>query len=68
MIVHSSKPDHENTALLLKQSAAAAAGVALVLKVEQNTMREYPLPPRVSISAWQAVLRSNIHNTLGNTR
>jgi len=62
------KPEQENNGRLLKQSAAAAAAVALALKAEQNAIREYPLPPRVSISAWQAVLRSNTHSTRGSTR
>ena len=66
-IAASDHPD-EMRGRLLKQSAAAAAAVALALKAEQNAIREYPLPPRGSISAWQAVLRSNIHNTRDNPR
>lgn len=51
-----------------RRAAAAAAAVALALKAEQETLQAYPLPPRVTVSAWQAVLRSNIHSTRGNIR
>lgn len=47
---------------------AAASAVALALKAEENTIRMYPLPSRVLVSAWQAVLRSNIHSTRGKVR
>ena len=45
-----------------------AASVAVALKEEANAIREFPLPSRVIVSAWQAVLRSNIHSTRGNLR
>ena len=49
-------------------ATAAAVAVALALKAEENAVRAYPLPQRVVVSAWQAVLRSNIHSTRGKVR
>jgi hypothetical protein len=51
-----------------KRAAAAAVGVALALEAERNTIQEFPIPERVVVSAWQAVLRSNSHSTRGNLR
>jgi len=51
-----------------QRAAAAAVAVALVLKAEENAIQIFPLPARVTVSAWQAVLRSNIHSTRGNIR
>ncbi len=51
-----------------KRVAVAAVGVALALETERNTIREFPIPDRVVVSAWQAVLRSNIHSTRGDVR
>jgi len=50
------------------KAAAAGVAVALAIKAERGTIREFPLPERVTVSAWQAVLRSNIHSTRGNVR
>jgi hypothetical protein len=61
---NSEKPDTEKTL----KSAAASLAVALALKVERETLRDFPLPEQVTISAWQAVLRSNIHSRRGNVR
>jgi hypothetical protein len=49
-------------------ATAAAVAVALAMKAEENAIRAYPLPPRVVVSAWQAVLRSNTHSTRGKVR
>jgi len=51
-----------------KLAVAAAVGVGLALKAEKERLQVYPLPTQATISAWQAVLRSNIHSTRGNTR
>jgi len=34
----------------------------------QKAIHEFPLPKRVTVSAWQSVLRSNIQSTRGNVR
>ena len=56
----------ENTKKM--KAAVAGVAVALALKAERESLREFPLPERVTVSAWQAVLRSNIHSTRGNVR
>jgi hypothetical protein len=61
-------PAMEKTKERKMKAAAAAVAVALALKAERETIREFPLPERVTVSAWQAVLRSNIHSTRGNVR
>jgi hypothetical protein len=68
MIVNPLNPEDENNQNYRKQRAAAAAAVEAALKTEQNTIRAFPQPQKPAISAWQAALRSNIHNSRGNTR
>jgi len=68
MTVHPLNPEDENSQNYRKQRAAVAAAVETALKVEQNAIREFPLPQKTPLSAWQAALRSNIHNTRGNNR
>ena len=60
--------ENQEIDLRKKKKAAALAAVALALKAERDAVREFPLPERVTVSAWQAVLRSNIHSTRGNVR
>lgn len=50
------------------KATAASVAVALALKAEREAIRDFPLPERVILSAWQAVLRSNVHSTRGNVR
>jgi hypothetical protein len=64
MDLNSKKPNKEKT----KKAAAASVAVALALKAEREILRDFPLPEQVTISAWQAVLRSNIHSRRGNVR
>jgi hypothetical protein len=56
--------------LELKQRAAAAAvGYALAHEHETDLEpHEFPLPPTAIVSAWQAVMRSNIANKRGRVR
>jgi hypothetical protein len=54
--------------LLKKRAAVAAVAVAMALEETKDEPREFPLPPTAVVSAWQAVLRSNILNKRGNVR
>jgi len=57
-------PEIKNWEKYLQQRAsAAAAAVAIALEAEHNTIKEYPLPPKAAVSAWQAVLRPNLRST-----
>ncbi len=51
-----------------KRAAAAAVAVALATRFDINTPHEFPEPPTAIVSAWQAVMRSNILNKRGRTR
>lgn len=54
--------------LLKKRAAVAAVAVALALRETKDEPHEFPLPPTAIVSAWQAVLRSNILNKRGQSR
>lgn len=51
-----------------KRAAAAAVAIALSTPVSPHTPHEFPEPPTAIVSAWQAVMRSNILNKRGRTR
>lgn len=51
-----------------KRAAAAAVTLALSLPANILTPQEFPEPPTAFVSAWQAVMRSNILNKRGRTR
>jgi hypothetical protein len=51
-----------------KCAAAAATAVALAIRAEQNTIKEYPLPLNVTMSTRQAMLRSKFQHGRGNVR
>ncbi len=51
-----------------KRAAAAAVAVALSEPLNLNAPRAFPEPPTAFVSAWQAVMRSNILNKRGRTR
>ncbi len=50
-----------------KQQAAAIA-VALALAEEESGPREFPLPPTAMVSAWQAVMRTDMLKKRGQVR
>jgi Na+-transporting methylmalonyl-CoA/oxaloacetate decarboxylase gamma subunit len=52
----------------LKLRAAVAAVAVLRARDSALAPLHFPLPPRVIVSAWQAVLRSNIINRRGSVR
>lgn len=54
--------------LLKRRAAAAAVALALTRQAAAEEPREFPLPPTALVSAWQAVMRSNILNKRGNVR
>ncbi len=62
------KENSTNEQARKKRAAVAAVSVALALETERNAVREFKIPEQVIVSAWQAVLRSNIHSTRGNVR
>ena len=51
-----------------KRAAAAAAAVALSTPSSPLAPQKFPEPPTAIVSAWQAVMRSNILNKRGRTR
>lgn len=59
----------DDTEMELKQQAAAAAVAAVLTREAQpGEPHEFPLPPTALVSAWQAVMRSNIFNKRGSVR
>jgi Na+-transporting methylmalonyl-CoA/oxaloacetate decarboxylase gamma subunit len=46
------------------QAAATAVAVAIASQTDIEP-HEFPLPPTALVSAWQAVMRSNIHKKRG---
>lgn len=63
----SGEVDSPDESLLRKQAAVAAVGVALAKQRGAEAMRAFPLPPTALVSAWQAVLRSNMLNKRRNS-
>lgn len=51
-----------------KRAAAAAVAVALSEQRNPHAPHAFPEPPTAFVSAWQAVMRSNILNKRGRTR
>ena len=61
--------DTEGTALLDMQRRAAVAAVVVALARQSDVgLHEFPLPPTAFVSAWQAVMRSNIIKKRGQIR
>ncbi len=54
--------------LELKQQAAVAAVAVLLAEQESASSPRFPMPPTAFVSAWQAVLRSNMLNKRGLVR
>lgn len=52
----------------LKRCAAAAAVVVALARQSEMGLHEFPLPPTAIVSAWQAVMRSNIIKKRGQVR
>lgn len=51
-----------------KRRAAAAAVSAALLRNQITEPHEFPLPPTALVSAWQAVMRSEMHKKRGQKR
>ena len=54
--------------LLKKRAAAAAVAYAISRQTSHDEPTEFPLPPTALVSAWQAVMRTNILNKRGRIR
>lgn len=54
--------------LMKKRAAVSAVAVAMALEETKDEPQEFPLPPTAIVSAWQAVMRSNILNKRGHVR
>ncbi len=51
-----------------KRAAAAAVALALAQQADHMQPHEFPLPPTVLVTAWQAVMRTRILNKRGRTK
>ena len=51
-----------------RRAASAAVAVALILSDSLAEPHEFPLPPTALVSAWQAVMRSEILKKRGQKR
>jgi len=51
-----------------RRAAAIAVAVALAQQEEANEPHEFPIPPTALVSAWQAVMRTNVLEKRGPTR
>jgi Na+-transporting methylmalonyl-CoA/oxaloacetate decarboxylase gamma subunit len=52
----------------LRRRAAIAAVVVALNRESEEGLHEFPLPPTAFVSAWQAVMRSNIIKRRGQIR
>lgn len=52
----------------LRHKAAIAAVAVAMAREAETDLHEFPLPPTAFVSAWQAVMRSNITRKRGNVR
>jgi Na+-transporting methylmalonyl-CoA/oxaloacetate decarboxylase gamma subunit len=63
------EPNYEQTSLSeLRKRAAIAAVVVAMTRDAEEVLHEFPLPPTAFVSAWQAVMRSNMFKKRGNVR
>jgi Na+-transporting methylmalonyl-CoA/oxaloacetate decarboxylase gamma subunit len=51
-----------------RRAAMAAVAYALALQADQNEPHEFPLPPTILVTAWQAVMRTKMLNKRGSAR
>ncbi|MEJ2709100.1 MAG: hypothetical protein P8074_15915 [Anaerolineales bacterium] len=58
----------EESELELKRQAASAAVAAALAEQSAKTTHEFPLPSTALVSAWQAVMRTNMLNKRGQVR
>lgn len=58
----------EEAELDLKRRAASAAVAAALASQSSQQAHEFPLPPTALVSAWQAVMRTNMLNKRGQVR
>jgi sodium pump decarboxylase gamma subunit len=61
-------PEVEVTLQELRKRAAIAAVVVALIREADTELHEFPLPPTAFVSAWQAVMRSNMFKKRGNVR
>lgn len=61
------KPDLEVERERKRQAAATAVALALALEADASP-HVLPMPPTAIVSAWQAVMRSNILDKRGSVR
>lgn len=61
--------EFEQEEMINENHKAAIIAISLALQNEAaNTPHEFPLPPTALVSAWQAVMRSNIITKRGRIR
>jgi Na+-transporting methylmalonyl-CoA/oxaloacetate decarboxylase gamma subunit len=71
LVRFTSRPEarlEEETELDLKRRAASAAVAAALARQSSQQANEFPLPPTALVSAWQAVMRTNMLNKRGQVR
>lgn len=71
LVRFTSKPEpraDEESELDLKRRAASAAVAAALVGQSSQQAKEFPLPPTALVSAWQAVMRTNMLNKRGQVR
>jgi len=62
------RPADQNNELDLKRQAASAAVAAALAERSTQQAHEFPLPSTALVSAWQAVMRTNMLNKRGQVR